>query len=232
MISHLLNFNKRGTYYLETHANVAFCQKITAYRQRKWPDQSLKNSRFVVFDTETTGLFPYKEDKIISVGGVVLNQGQVTEKTFLQLVNPYRTIPPLATELTGITNEMVANAPDFIRVGHDFLDFADSSMLIAHHGVFDFSFINVQLRKICGEKLRAPYLDTHLLSHFLFPNRQNHSLDCLANTYGVPLTNRHTALGDSLITSQIFLAMVEDLKNRGISTTEELLISLKYRHIV
>ncbi len=205
-----------------------FCQKVTDFRLRKWPSLLLDSSRFVVFDTETTGFYPHKGDEIISVGGVVIDNGQLTDETFIQLINPNRGIPPLVTELTGITDEMVATAPGFVVVCNEFMDFVGSSMLVAHCGAFDFSFINAQLRKNCGEKLNPLVLDTYLLSHLLFPDRRIHSLDYLAETYGVPITDRHTALGDSNITGKVFLAMVEDLKKKGIRTTTDLLYSFKY----
>jgi len=205
-----------------------FCQKVAAFRQRTWPTLPLDGSRFVVFDTETTGFYPNKGDEIISVGGVVIDNGQLTDETFLEFINPNREIPPLVTELTGITDEMVAAAPDFLVVCNKFMDFVGSSMLVAHCGAFDFSFINAQLQKNCGEKLVPLVLDTYLLSQLLFPNHKTHSLEDLAEGYGVPLADRHTALGDSIITGQIFLAMVEDLKTRGIRTTTDLLYSYKY----
>lgn len=222
-ISKFMNFYK---FFLT--GDEDFCQKVTDFRLRQWPSLSLDSSRFVVFDTETTGFYPHKGDEIISVGGVVIDNGQLTDETFIQLINPYRGIPPLVTKLTGITDEMVATAPDFVVVCNKFMDFVGPSMLVAHCGAFDFSFINAQLRKNCGEKLNPLVLDTYLLSHLLFPDHIIHSLDDLAEAYGVPITDRHTALGDSIITGNIFLAMVEDLKKKGIRTTTDLLYSFKY----
>ena len=223
-ISIFMNFYK----FCCTVDEEDFYQKVTAFRLRKWPTLPLDGSRFVVFDTETTGFYPHKGDEIISVGGVVIDNGQLTDETFLQFINPNREIPPLVTELTGITDEMVATAPDFIEVCNKFMDFVGSSMLVAHCGAFDFSFINAQLQKNCGEKLCPLVLDTYLLSHLLFPDHKTHSLDDLAEAYGVPLTDRHTALGDSIITGNIYLAMVEDLKAKGIKTTTDLFYSFKY----
>ncbi|HBV87499.1 MAG TPA: DNA polymerase III subunit epsilon [Desulfosporosinus sp.] len=205
-----------------------FCQKVTALRLQKWPSLPLDSSRFVVFDTETTGFYPHKGDKIISVGGVVISNGQLTDETFLQFINPNREIPPHIIELTGITDEMVARAPNFVEAYCKFMDFVGTSMLVAHCGAFDFSFINAHLRKSCGEKLCPPILDTYLLSNLLFTDRISRSLEDLAEVYGVPLTSRHTALGDSIITGNIFLAMVEDLKKKGIRTTTDLVYSYKY----
>ncbi|MDR3601684.1 MAG: 3'-5' exonuclease [Desulfosporosinus sp.] len=205
-----------------------FCQKVAAFRQRKWPSLPLDGSRFVVFDTETTGFYPHKGDEIISVGGVVIDKGRLTDETFLQFINPNREIPPFVTDLTGITDEMVATAPNFIAVCNEFMDFVGPSMLVAHCGAFDFRFINAQLQKNCGEKLCPLVLDTYLLSHLLFPNHKVHSLEDLADAYGVPLVDRHTALGDSIITGNIFLAMVKDLKKKDIKTTKDLLYSFKY----
>jgi len=205
-----------------------FCQEVTSFRLRKWPSIALDSSRFVVFDTETTGFYPHKGDKIISLGGVVVNNGQLTDETFLQFINPNREIPPHITELTGISDEMVVEAPDFVEVYHKFMAFAGSSMLVAHCGAFDVSFINAQLRKNCGEKLYPLILDTYLIAHLLFADQISHSLEDLAEVYGVPLTGRHTALGDSIIAGNVFLAMVEDLKKKGIRTTSDLLYSYKY----
>ncbi len=232
MVQHLWEGSKisifMNFYKLFFSVDEDFCQKVTAFRLRKWPSLSLDSSRFVVFDTETTGFYPHKGDKIISVGGLVINDGQLTDDTFLQFINPNREIPPHITELTGITDEMVAMAPDFVEVYHEFMAFAGPSMLVAHCGAFDFSFINAHLRKNCGEKLCPPILDTYLLSHLLFSDQMSRSLEDLAEVYGVPLTGRHTALGDSIITGSIFLAMVEDLKKKGIRTTTDLLYSYKY----
>lgn len=222
-ISEWMNFYK---FFLTEDAD--FCQKVTDFRLREWPCLPLDSSRFVVFDTETTGFYPHKGDEIISVGGVVINNGQLTDETFIQLINPNREIPPHVTELTGITDEMVATAPDFVVACNKFMDFVGSSMLVAHCGAFDFSFINAQLRKNCGVKLNPLVLDTYLLSQLLFPYNINYSLDDLAEAYGVPKTDRHTALGDSIITGKIFLAMVGDLKEKGIRTTTDLIYSFKY----
>ena len=158
---------------------------------------------------------------------MVIENGLLTDETFLQFINPHRGIPPHITEMTGITDEMVATAPDFVEVYNKFMDFAGSSMLVAHCGAFDFSFINAKLQKNCGEKISPLVLDTYLLSHLLFADRINHSLEDLAEAYGVPLTDRHTALGDSIVTGNIFLAMVGDLKKKGIRTTTDLLYCFK-----
>lgn len=205
-----------------------FCQEVTAFRLRKWPTMALDNSRFIVFDTETTGFYPLKGDKIISLGGVVVNNGQLTDETFHQFINPNRVIPPLITELTGITDEMVVAAPDFVEAYYKFMIFAGPSMLVAHCGAFDVSFINAQLQNNCGEKLYPLILDTYLISHLLFADQISHSLEDLAEVYGVPLMGRHTALGDSIIAANVFLGMVEDLKKKGIRTTTDLLYGYKY----
>ena len=214
-------------YKLLFTVNEEFCQEVADFRLRKWPSLPLDSSRFVVFDTETTGFYPHKGDKIIALGGLVIENGKLTDEMFFEFINPNRKIPPHITELTGITDEMVASAPNFVEVYHKFMAFAGPSMLVAHCGAFDFSFINAQLRKNCGEKLCPLILDTFLLSNLLFPDQISHSLEDLAEIYGVPITGRHTALGDSIITGKIFLAMVEDLRDKGIRTTTDLLYSYK-----
>lgn len=108
MIANLLNLSKRASLNLPISNCVNnLCPKISSLRLREWPDLQLNNNRFIVFDTETTGL-DCKNDEIIAWAGVVIEQDQITDSTFSSLVNPGRNIPTLATEITGITNDMVA----------------------------------------------------------------------------------------------------------------------------
>ena len=117
--------------------------KVTFLRHQTWAEHSLSSSRFVVFDTETTGFYYNKKDEIISVGAVAIENGLITESYFSQFVNPNRFIPAIATEITGITNDMVANCPDVLTVLDKFLEFKGLSPLIAHTASFDLNFINI-----------------------------------------------------------------------------------------
>ncbi|MHB1651157.1 MAG: 3'-5' exonuclease [Desulfitobacteriaceae bacterium] len=232
MIATLLSMAKRSSIPASSPEIARSCEKIVSLNYRSWPTLPLESGRFIVFDTETTGLACNKGDEIISLGAVVIENGSLTDSTFSQLINPCREIPALATEITGITDEMVAEAPDFFTVLEQFLEFSQGSMLIAHNGHFDLGFINSKLRKYCSNRLRPALIDTYILSHLVSPSRRSHSLDSLASFYGISLEERHTALGDSIITGKLFLTMVEDLMARGIKTTAQLFEYLQFRRLL
>ena len=134
------------------------------------PDQRLDQTRFIIFDTETTGLHPYAGDEIISISGVVLEKGQIdTINYFDRYVNPCRPVPPLATEITGITEDQVQGQPDIFHVMADFLEFVGDSILVAHNADFDLNFLNLKLKRFCQTKITHPTLDTLTLSYTLKP---------------------------------------------------------------
>lgn len=231
MIS-LLTMAKRAVSSESSPEEVRFCQKAIKLNRRIWPDIPLKSGRFVVFDTETTGLQCHKGDEMIALGAIVIENGELTGERFSQLINPCREIPALATEITGITADMVAEAPDFFTVVEQFLEFSQPGFLVAHNGAFDLAFMSQKLRKSCGCKFRPALLDTYILSHLLAPMRRSHSLDALATSYNLALEGRHTALGDSLITGELFLRMVDDLLAKGIYSTGHLFEYLQFRRLL
>jgi len=220
-------------FLLSSPALPSLLDKVNVLRDHTWPEYRLDSSRFVVFDTETTGFCYNKQDEIISVGAVAIENGQITDSCFSQFVNPNRPIPEIATEITGITNEMVANSPDVLTVLDQFLEFKGLSPLIAHTASFDLNFINVKLRKYCGHRLNTSTIDTLLLAQLLFPMEDHlRSLDSLAQYYNIDPIGRHTALGDALITAQIYLEMLDSLSDLGIKTTYQLANHLLFHHLI
>lgn len=236
MFTTLLRLAKKSpndTFLLSSPGLPSLHDKVTVLRHQTWPEYILDSSRFVVFDTETTGYYYNKRDEIISIGAVVIENGLVTESCFSQFVNPNRLIPAIATEITGITNEMVANCPDILTVLDQFLEFKGLSPLIAHTASFDLNFINVKLRRYCGHRLNTPTIDTFLLAQLLFPKEENlRSLDSLALYYDIEPIGRHTALGDALITAQIYTKMLDSLSDLGIKTTYQLANHLLFKHLI
>ena len=232
MLASLLNITKRDLFDIAISLAGGTCSRVLAQESTSWPDLVLKEGRFVVFDTETTGFYCKKGDEIISIGAVVIEKGLLTEKCFNSLVNPKRTIPPIIVELTGIDDNMVDGSPEIMEVLDQFLAFSRSSVLIAHHAQFDLGFINKNLCKYCGHTLNTPVIDIYILSHLLFPNADDRSLDNLANYYDITLDGRHSALGDSIITAQVFLKMLDDLENRGIKTTTQLLSNFHFNRLI
>jgi DNA polymerase-3 subunit epsilon len=175
-------------------------------------DAPLEGLLYTAFDLETTGLDPEK-DAIVALGAVhVLGRRVLHQETFEALVDPGRPIAKAATEVHGLTWEMLKGKPRLEEVLPAFKAFLEDTVLLAHNGAFDLAF----LRRVgVGE---PPLVDTLLLAHLLFPDLKDHRLEALAERFGVPVLGRHTALGDALMTAEVFIRMVPLLKEKGYAT--------------
>lgn len=181
----------------------------------------LDQLHYVVFDTETTGLSPSGGDEIIQIAAVRIVNGRIlTGESFNQLVNPRRRIPPESIKFHGLTDEMVADAPTIDQVLPKFRAYVADAVIIAHNAAFDLKFLKLK-EKASGVRFDAPVLDTMLLSRMLQGDDGAHSLDGVAARLGIEVIDRHTALGDSLVTAAVFLRMVEMLKERNIRTLDD-----------
>lgn len=181
----------------------------------------LSDLAFTVFDTETTGLDPNR-DEVVQIAGIRIVGGRLLrDEVFDRLVNPGRAIPATANEIHGISDEMVAGAPGFETVADEFLRFAEGSVLVAHHAAFDMAFLHRRARQ-AGDTLSVPVLCTALLSSRLFSHSGDHTLDGLAARCGVEIEAalRHTALGDSVATAEVFLKLMPLLEARAIDTLD------------
>ncbi|MGO4907269.1 exonuclease domain-containing protein [Pseudorhodobacter sp. W20_MBD10_FR17] len=200
-------------------------------RNAKVAEQALADLTYVVFDTETTGLLPGQGDEIVQIAAVrIVNGKRVEAEVFDSLVNPGRTIPAASTVVHGITEAMVADAPDIATVGRAFHKFAEGAVLIAHNAPFDMEFLRRHEPAI-GARFDNPILDTVLLSAVIFGQHEEHSLDALTHRLSItiPEEARHTAIGDSVATADAFLKLLPMLQGRGLTSFGAVLAELR-RH--
>ncbi len=186
--------------------------------------ENLPEGDYVAFDLETTGLNPCQGDRIISIGAVVLEKSKLTDTVFYQLVNPGKAflIPEEISKLTGITMADVSDAPPIDKVLNDFLDFVGSRMLIAHHAVFDLTFLNIRLASASRCRIVNPVIDLATLAMSLYPEMQCYSLEELCGKFKIPLEKRHHALGDSLLAAHLYQHLLHDLRKKNIDTLYKL----------
>lgn len=167
------------------------------------------DGNFVVFDTETTGL-NFKNERLTEIGGVEVSNFEIGNK-FNTMVNPDKEIPQQITEITGITNELVKDAPFEKEALCKFLEFVNGRVLVAHNAVFDVNFL-IQTAKRCGMSLNLTYIDTLNLAKVLYPELKKFTLDKLAKHLQLGDFNHHRACDDAFMLARIFVKMLENLK--------------------
>ena len=181
-------------------------------------DQPLAALSYTVFDTETTGLDPAGGDEILQIGAVRLVNGRLLRgESFEQLVDPRRPIPAASIPIHGITPEMVAGQPTIDAVLPAFHRYAQDTVLVAHNAAFDLRFLQLK-EQATGVRFDQPVLDTLLLSAVVHPNQASHGLEAIAERFGVTVLGRHTAMGDAMVTAEVFQKLVPLLAERGIHT--------------
>ena len=174
-----------------------------------------------MFDTETTGLDPAGGDEIIQIGAVRIVNGKLLRgERFDQLVDPRRSIPEAGIGVHGIRPEMVRGQPAIEAVLPAFHAFASETVLVGHNVAFDMRFLALK-EASSGVRFDQPVLDTLLLASVVHPSEAAHGLEAMAARLGVVVAGRHTALGDAVMTAEVFLSLLPLLGQRGIRTLGE-----------
>jgi len=184
-------------------------------------DRPLTSLSFTVFDTETTGLNPSGGDQIIQIGAArIVNGKLLRQESFEQLVDPGRLIPAVSIPIHGITQDMVRGQPRIGEVLPAFHVFAQDTVLVAHNAAFDMRFLQLQ-EASTGLTFHQPVLDTLLLSAVVHPNQTSHRLEAIAERFNITVLGRHTALGDAMVTAEVWLRLMPLLADMGIHTLRQ-----------
>jgi len=184
-------------------------------------EQRLADLTYTVFDTETTGLAPSQGDRIIQIGATRIVAGKLRrQETFEQLVDPERPLSEAGIAIHGIRPEMLQGQPRQREVLPAFHAFVQDTVLVAHNAAFDMRFLQLAEAELAdpGVRFEQPVLDTLLLSAVVHPQQDNHSLEAIAQRLNVTVLGRHTALGDAMVTAEVFMKMLPLLRDLGIET--------------
>ncbi len=196
-----------------------FCPRTTGdlLSLTNWetPDPDLADVPFVALDLETTGSRA-GTSKITEIGAVRF-EGFREVGRFHTLVNPQRPIPHMITHITGITQEMVADAPRIEQVVPDLLEFLEGAVIVAHNAAFDVGFLNYELQRLKGRRLGEGAIDTLPLARLLAPGLPNYRLRTVADALGAPVTACHRALADAQAAGHVFVTLAGRLQERGIT---------------
>jgi len=161
---------------------------------------------YAIIDIETTG-GSARFEKITEIA-VYLHDGEKITGEFVSLVNPERNIPYFITNLTGITNEMVENAPRFFELARTIVELTEGRTFVAHNARFDYSFIRQEFKSL-GFNFKRSILDTVSLSRKIFPGYRSYSLGNICRELNITITDRHRAAGDAMATVRLFEVLLE-----------------------
>lgn len=180
---------------------------------------TIEETRFVVLDTETTGL-NYDNDRILCIGALVLQKNSIVVQDSLEIYIQQEHYEKSTAQIHGILKDFVVTKPTEIEALQQLLDLLGNSIIIAHHTIFDITMINRALERnglpiLINKTLDTSYLyKKTLIESHLFERKNNYSLDDLADKLDISKKDRHTALGDAYITAIAFLKIVKKLKEK------------------
>lgn len=193
-------------------------------------DLTLLENTYVIFDLETTGLYPNSGDSIIEIGAVKMKDGKIIEQ-YDELVNPGKELTSEIIKITGITNEMLTGKRNEEECVKSFMEWVGGLPLVAHNAKFDTSFITMAYSKYNMGTLKNTVIDTLGLSRYLESSERYHNLATLVKRYDIPWdeNKHHRADYDSYGTGLIFFKMLKKLEMNNITTLNDL---YKYPFII
>ncbi|WP_017471921.1 PolC-type DNA polymerase III [Amphibacillus jilinensis] len=178
-------------------------------------DLELDEATYVVFDVETTGLSAVY-DTIIELAAVKFKNGEIIDK-FERFANPHKPLSQTIIDLTGITDDMLKDAPEVEDVLSAFREWIGDDILVAHNASFDMGFINQGFEQHGLPKALNPVIDTLELGRFILPQLKSHRLNILCKHYGIELTQHHRAIYDTEATAYLLWKLVKAAEEKDIT---------------
>jgi DNA polymerase-3 subunit epsilon len=176
---------------------------------------------FVFLDIETTGGSP-NYSRITEIGAVRVENGAITQE-YSQLLQPEQAVPGFITRLTGITDEMLWDAPRFADIRHELDLLLDGALFVAHNVNFDYSFIKAEYANI-GERFDISRFCTARLSRKLYPAQGRHNLDTVIKAHGIEIKDRHRALDDAKALHEFYKSALQEHGDRVHAEIQRLII--------
>lgn len=208
--------------------NIAFLRHLQ--REMKAEDVlqiPLSNLKVVVFDLETTGFYPQKGDRIISIGAVKVIGNQLEEgESFYSLVKSNEPLSGEVKELTGICEAELEQAPELESVLREFYKFAQTQPLIAHHASHEKSFMKHASWSALRMNFQHRVIDTSFLTKIVEPKKSLVSLDDCCNHFGITIEKRHHALHDAIATAKLWAETVRHAQQIGYNNLSDI-----YNHL-
>lgn len=183
---YLINVKEGKFLYYQYYSNISDIANVT---------------RYVVIDTETTGL-DYKKDRVIEIALLKYDKGKLIGR-YVSFINPKMKIPPEASAKNHITDNDVKNAPTYKMVCNDIADFINNEIVVGHNVAFDLNFIT-PIIKLSGKDVTVKYIDTLAISRALDKYVENHKLQTLVSYFGILTDGAHRAASDALATANVF----------------------------
>ncbi|MDQ0230036.1 3'-5' exonuclease [Metabacillus malikii] len=199
--------------------NVAHSIELFLESQIGVTVDDFSSTTYTIFDLETTGFFPQIGDEVLSIGAIKVQNYKIQyDEAFYTVLKPFKKVPKSVQQLTGITMETVQNAQLFPVGLQKFLEYSQGTVLVAHPATFDVEFLKTSIKKWKLPNFNPTYIDSHKLANQMYTDKKNY-LDHLIKRLGINERERHHALNDAIMTAEIFVQLVQLMKEMIDSTT-------------